>query len=354
MKVASFDVGIKNMAVCIFSIDSSKSSIHINDWRIYNFTDYEFNSDSGNVVKRDSYNASFCTFITEKKVKKQIIKQKCEKKAKYEKLDGCYCEVHAKKICQEKGWLMPKKEYGVSYLKKQTIVKLKEIAQRDFYMDLFSLLPTIKKQELLDKLCELYNLKMLGLCGAEGATKKNISKKQNAGEMDLINMGRIMNFLFRETRELDNIDIVVIENQISPIATRMKTIQGMMAQYFIMCENTFANIENKYTKIEFISSSNKLKGFIERPRKTNELSNTSSLENEKIVKTPNYKANKKDGIDVCYRILNANPELVKWREYFDSFGSKKDDLADCFLQGIYYLKLQNIIKSADDLKINIV
>ena len=46
---------------------------------------------------------------------------------------------------------------------------------------------------------------------------------------------------------------VVIENQLSPIANRMKTIQGMLAQYFIMIDE---NID-----IQFISSSNKLKQF---------------------------------------------------------------------------------------------
>ena len=36
----------------------------------------------------------------------------------------------------------------------------------------------------------------------------------------------------------DDIDTVIIENQISPIANRMKTLQGMIAQYFIMKEYT--------------------------------------------------------------------------------------------------------------------
>ena len=34
--------------------------------------------------------------------------------------------------------------------------------------------------------------------------------------------------------------------------------------------------------------------------------------------------------------------------------AKKDDLADCFLQGIYYLKKQNIINYSEDLKIKSV
>ena len=45
---------------------------------------------------------------------------------------------------------------------------------------------------------------------------------------------------------------VIIENQIGPLAIRMKTIQGMIVQYFIMSN---LNVEH----IEFISASNKLK-----------------------------------------------------------------------------------------------
>jgi hypothetical protein len=34
--------------------------------------------------------------------------------------------------------------------------------------------------------------------------------------------------------------------------------------------------------------------------------------------------------------------------------TKKDDFADCFLQGIWYLKQSKIITYADNLKINLV
>ena len=50
---------------------------------------------------------------------------------------------------------------------------------------------------------------------------------------------------------LGDIDRVIIENQISPIANRMKTVQGMLSQYFLM--------SNDKLDIEFISSINKLK-----------------------------------------------------------------------------------------------
>jgi hypothetical protein len=47
------------------------------------------------------------------------------------------------------------------------------------------------------------------------------------------------------------LDYIIIENQISTIATRMKSIQCMLSQFFI--------IKHPYSQIEFISSTNKLK-----------------------------------------------------------------------------------------------
>lgn len=42
-----------------------------------------------------------------------------------------------------------------------------------------------------------------------------------------------------------------------------------------------------------------------------------------------------------------------WHQNFEK-SKKRDDLADCFLQGIWYLKHNKIIHYADNLKINSV
>ena len=42
---------------------------------------------------------------------------------------------------------------------------------------------------------------------------------------------------FDKIDKLKDITHIIIENQISPIATRMKTIQGLLTQYFIMKYN---------------------------------------------------------------------------------------------------------------------
>jgi hypothetical protein len=66
-----------------------------------------------------------------------------------------------------------------------------------------------------------------------------------------------------------------------------------------------------------------------------------------------YKQRKKLGIQTCNEIISNDFRFQTWHSFFQKH-NKKDDLSDCFLQGIWYLRNQNIITYADDLKINIV
>ena len=70
--------------------------------------------------------------------------------------------------------------------------------------------------------------------------------KTNATKVDLVTIGRNIQHKFDEilSDHLSSIDIIIIENQIGPIANKMKTIQGMISQYFIM--------KNDNIQIEFI------------------------------------------------------------------------------------------------------
>jgi len=83
---------------------------------------------------------------------------------------------------------------------------------------------------------------------------------------------------------------------------------------------------------------------------------TGSKEEETETKTKKdkttYKDHKKSGITYCSQIIENNPQFSHWKEKLET--KKKDDLADCFLQGLWYFKQKNIISYADDLKINIV
>ena len=104
----------------------------------------------------------------------------------------------------------------------------------------------------------------------------------------MIDIGvRLKEYLDTNIKEY-HIETVLIENQIGTIAIRMKTIQGMLSQYFIM---------NNLTKIHFVSSINKLKEFslkkltyTERKKKSIEITK-SMIENTN--KDWNFKENPK-------------------------------------------------------------
>jgi hypothetical protein len=69
-------------------------------------------------------------------------------------------------------------------------------------------------------------------------------------------------------------------------------------------------------------------------------------------KNTTYKQHKKDGILICSKFLENNPSWKQWETALQT--TKRDDLADSFLQGIWYLKRGNIINYAENLKINSV
>ena len=135
------------------------------------------------------------------------------------------------------------------------------------------------------------------------------------------------NKLFKEE---DIIDHVIIENQISPIANRMKTIQGMLVQYFIMSD---IQVEN----IEFISAANKLKEYDVKDKDTKEKSKEKDKDKPKMKNTTTYSERKKLGISRCLEMLHSEYYFNNMLEYFNKH-KKQDDLSDSFLQGIWFIK----------------
>jgi hypothetical protein len=329
MKLISFDIGIKNMAYCIF--DVSGELLSINGWNVLNLLE-------------ETATSEICSQINPGKTKKAQPKP-CTKIAKYRKNGQCYCDKHSKKGSP---FIIPNKKNSMVYLKKLKIDELIKIGQSHLLFIGLENLPKLKK-DILDKIGDFYEKNCF-----EPIIKK---KTKNASETDLITIGKNMKELLNNTPGINDITHVVIENQISPIANRMKTIQGMLAQYFIM--------NNSDIRIEFVSSSHKLSQFKRGTPTPPTLENTITI-NTKDTINPDYKQHKKDGIYYCSQMLEKNNCFNTYKDYLlgdkrkGSQGEpivplkKKDDLADSFLQGIWYLKNQNIITYADDLKINIV
>jgi hypothetical protein len=167
-------------------------------------------------------------------------------------------------------------------------------------------------------------------------------KAKTASETDLITIGKNMRNELNKISHVLDVTHVIIENQISPIANRMKTIQGMLAQYFIM-------VGSQDIHIEFVSSMNKLKGYTINNNNNNNNNNTETNKKEESPCENKYKQHKKDSIIISNLFLETNENLQMWKPKLIT--SKKDDLADCFLQGIWYLKSKKVITNAEDLKI---
>jgi hypothetical protein len=391
MKIASFDIGIKNMAYCIFETTSLTTSWEIIDWDVLDLITQEPSTTSQYVCG--------CALSEKTKKSKNTLEKTCGKKAKYytslpkaneflpkanEFLPTAdtslpkeaeantyvaFCEKHAKTQTE---YLIPSKEYTLTYLRKQSVGQIQELYKS---LGISGLATTSfpNKPEMIDAINQHYTSRLFS------EIRKS---KSNANDANLIHIGWAIRKLFDNCPHFQDIHKVVIENQISPIATRMKTIQGMLAQYFIMK----SSLENPI-EIVFVSSANKLRVLknkdVNPPKvlpqsdvpenvRTLELRSNvrvrgilseavseavskavvEDLSSQVIVRTPKYKQNKKDGVALCNQYIGANPCLAKWSTKMTV--SKKDDLADCFLQGVWFLSNRNIITCAENLKINIV
>jgi hypothetical protein len=211
--------------------------------------------------------------------------------------------------------------------------------------------PKPTKKIFVDLLCEHFQrvcFQPISL-GQAGANAPILNSKQT----DLITLGRNM------ILHLDKQTIlheqppthVILENQISTVASRMKTVQGELTMYFLM--------RFPEAHIEFISSKNKLKGY-EPPSDASSslpMNQTSpgrhgNWEPAKRVlsakhplklveglrlsdQNAKYKQHKHDAVLYTQQWMNKHPKMKVWEPYMLE-SKKKDDLCDCFLQGMWY------------------
>jgi len=271
MRVLSIDVGIKNLAFCLLEKKEDDADFSISTWNTLDLSE----------------EVTYTCSSMEKGIP-------CGKPAKFKKNAFCYCLKHSKK----QSYQVPTNELKPSYINKQKIQNLYDIA--DKYK--ISYEKPIKKADLTTTINEYIR-----------TTCFEPIVKVNASKLDLVTIGHNLQKKLDEVleHEFDTITNIIIENQIGPIANRMKTIQGMLVQYFIM--------RNCSAKIEFVNASNKLKEI--------------NIDDDLI---DTYKDRKKIGIIKCLEVIHENPHLKKWDIFFTTH-KKKDDLSDSMLQGLWFL-----------------
>lgn len=320
-RVLSFDVGMKNLAYCLFQVTEKRDDYKVLKWDVINLcTPVVRKCNNG-----DLGGAQSC--INEAKYCKAIKNVDAELDVDVEEENEIvnieyYCKKHAKKSNLK----IPTSDLDIKKIRKGKLVDIQAIIDKYQIKD-------IQKQEQSQPRQKNSKDKMIDMIQRE-LNNNYLDNIENirATDIDLVTLGKNMmieldKIVIPYNEEImgglahmsspDNkykIDFVIIENQISTIASRMKTLQGMIAQYFIM-KNTPC--------IEFISAANKLKMFMTKKKTT-------------------YTERKLESVEVTKELLETLPQLNEYRGYLDK-NKKKDDLADCFLQGVYYLTLKNMI-----------
>jgi hypothetical protein len=336
--ILSFDVGMKNLAYCLFQIGNGVDNLtdyKVLQWEVINLCTpivKKCNIDSCSEV------AKYCKSFKNDDTEDENADDNENKNA----IIDYYCSKHARK-CKFK---IPPSELDIKKIKKKKLVEIQSIIEK---YNISSIL--IKSHESHTPHTFIESIEPTSMPSSAPKRQKNTKEQMldmiqyeldknylenienvRADQIDLLTLGKNMmteldKFVSPYTDtdiDLGNmgglggdkykIDIVIIENQISTIASRMKTLQGMIAQYFIMRGTPC---------IEFISAANKLKMFMTKKKTT-------------------YTERKIESVEVTKELLEKLPQFKKYRGCLEK-NKKKDDLADCFLQGIYYLTLKKMI-----------
>lgn len=263
MRILSIDVGIKNLSLCLLHQPSVSDPFAIEQWAILDLSQEQ---------------SSTCDL--------------CKSSARWEKDGRRVCQKHSKTL----PYLCPTPKQKPSFIAKQTVSALRQIAVAH-HIDLPA--ENQKKPDLVRAIQAHFE-----------RTCFTPIQNTNGRTIDLREVAHhVRDKLNAFLEGCSAIDHVLIENQIGPQAIRMKTLQGMLMQYFVMCSASVGHIE-------FISALNKLKEW-------------ETCDKEA------YRDRKKLGVAKCGELLQSHHP--QWVSVFQSH-KKKDDLADSFLQAVWYIR----------------
>lgn len=288
MKILSFDIGIKNLAYCILNYDKETKNIKIIDWNIINILQDEC----------DKY--------------KPTCDIDCNFKSKY----YCYrnnepvvfCEKHMKKEREEHERLNSI-EWKKNIHKDQcSIPDCNSVSKWECESQYYC---PKHKNEILKNIKTSYTIKPIKKVNVNKISTKDLFEKT------------IQLFDSDYPHFLD-VDFVVLESQ-PPFGTiKLKTVLNNLRSYFLIRGKYGDN--SKIRDIHTISANLKLK--------YDESTTAKNVKNK--TGKDRYNQNKFLAIEYTIKILREKNESSHL-EHFNSF-KKRDDLADAFLQGKYFIE----------------
>jgi hypothetical protein len=367
MRIISFDVGMKNLAYCLFHIPdtfptstststSTSELIHQIKIERWDVIDLRFEPNLSNIQTGQSQEPSAPkrTCINDSKLAKWMYLSstgsttspvlycsKCSEKSKYKTPSREILPIKRKPELLSKkklGELMDIKANLSTPVNSSMSSQAEPVNLKLRKADLVQEITTTLSRDYLEPFDETKYASYIA--GTAPPVKPKKANYTYAHDLDLITYGRNMmkhlDAILYMSSASSPIDMMIIENQISTLASRMKTLQGMITQYFIM---------KHIPQIEFISASCKLKLFTDANTSL-DLTDTDTV----CVDASTYADRKKSGIAVCRSLgeisRKRNSEYAKWMPIFENH-KKKDDLADCFLQGLWRVHLLSTLPTVN-------
>ena len=276
--VLSFDVGIVNLAYCLFTKEN-------NNWKILDW-------DIIDISERDA------------------IKCQCGAKPSFIHLEQYYCKTHCKK-------LEPSKKFEELY------IELPEKSKCTFEHNG----ELCGRKSTYSDLKEMYCVTHAKQCYKKYESQNKLTeyKQKSVKKLDFDDVRLKLIQKLDERKILLSANVVLIENQPSMKNPVMKSISNTIYTYFLIRGIIDKKHDSAITAVKFMSPSNKLK--IVTDGESKQLVALKGTDESKA-----YKLTKSLGVKYSRELLAHLPD---WINKFNTY-KKKDDLADAFLQGAYY------------------
>jgi len=290
--ILSFDVGIINLAYCLFTKENNK--LKILDWDIINLTNRE------------------------------STKCYCGLKASFSQGEKYFCKVHAKK-CEI---IKPFDEIFKLNNKNKCTCLVKDIhcGRKSIY----NINLECNDNNNFEYYCTTHAKNKYK--SLETQFKVKPFKNKSINTMDFDNTRLKLFQKLEEKKELLKADIILIENQPSLKNPTMKSIASGLYDFY-MIRGLLDNVPESNIKIvKFMSPSNKLKLVDDGQTKQVVIYKSESNDSKA------YKLTKELSVKYIKELINDMPE---WLNFLNT-QKKKDDLADALLQGLYYYE-KNLI-----------